>query len=109
VIDWGSGVWYLSAPFASDPSNSVSFNGSGPTSGGFGLLTPRKLVQVDAFNGGSSGTTVTLSCPGQPNVSFNLAAHTQATLVTNWTGTCNTVTIQSTNGWDTNFDNFVLQ
>jgi hypothetical protein len=37
-----------------------------------------------------------------------LAARTQTTVVTNWTGTCTTVTLGSTNGWDTNFDNLVI-
>jgi hypothetical protein len=31
------------------------------------------------------------------------------TIQTNWTQTCTTVTVGSTNGRDTNFDNFVIQ
>jgi hypothetical protein len=109
VIDWGTNGWYLSGPYGTFTGNSVSFNGSSFTSQGFGLVTPRKLVRVDAYNGGTSTNVVTLSCPGQPTVSFTMAARTQATLTTNWPGACNTVTVTSNNGWRTNFDNLVLQ
>jgi hypothetical protein len=30
------------------------------------------------------------------------------TIQTNWTAPCATVTVSSTNGWDTNFDNLVV-
>lgn len=109
VIDWGSNGWYLSGPFGNFRTNSVSFNGAGMTAQGFGFITPRKLVKVDAYNGGNTATTLSLGCQGQPTVTFTLPAGTAATLVTNWTGTCSAVTVTSTNGWDTNFDNFVIQ
>jgi len=109
VIDWGTNGWYLSGPYGAFKTNSVSFNGAGITSQGFGLLSPRKLIQVDAYNGDYGQSTVTLGCPGQQTRSFTLAPKTQATLVTGWPGACNTVTVTSTNGWKTNFDNFVLQ
>jgi len=109
VIDWGTNGWYLSGPYGAFTTNSVSFNGAGMTSQGFGFVSPRKLVQVEAYNGGSGSSTITLGCAGQQTRTYTLAAHTLATLVTNWSGTCNTVTVTSSNGWDTNFDNFVIQ
>jgi hypothetical protein len=66
-------------------------------------------VRVDAYNGGSGSSTITLACAGQPTVSRVLAADTLVTLVTNWTTPCSVVTVGSTNGWDTNFDNLVVQ
>jgi hypothetical protein len=39
---------------------------------------------------------------------MGLASGEIATISTGWPGTCSTVTITSTNGWDTNFDNLVL-
>jgi hypothetical protein len=33
-----------------------------------------------------------------------VAAGQVATVTTGWTGTCTTVTVGSSNGWDTNFD-----
>jgi hypothetical protein len=109
VIDWGTNGWYLSGPYGAFKTNSVSFNGAGITSQGFGLLSPRRLIQVDAYNGDYGPTTVTVGCPGQQTRSFTLAPKAQATLVTGWSGACNTVTVTSSNGWKTNFDNFVLQ
>jgi hypothetical protein len=64
-------------------------------------------VRLDAYNGGAP-TTVTLRCAGQTDRVVNLASGQLATIATNWSGTCTTVTIMSTNGWDTNFDNLVL-
>jgi hypothetical protein len=109
VIDWGSKQWYLSGPYGRFTTNSVGFNGAGPTSAAFTFLSPRRLLQVDAYNGGSTATTVTLSCAGQPTKTQSVAAGQRATISTGWTGTCTTVTVGSTNGWDTNFDNLVYR
>jgi hypothetical protein len=38
-----------------------------------------------------------------------LSANQRATITTNFPTPCSTVTIRSTNGWDTNFDNLVIQ
>jgi hypothetical protein len=109
VVDWGSGAWYLSGPWGQLRTNSVSFNGPGATSASFTLLSPRRVVQLDAFNGGTVSSTITLACAGQPTVSVSLAANQLRTVVTNWSGTCTTVTVGSSNGWDTNFDSLLLQ
>jgi hypothetical protein len=109
VIDWGTNAWYLSGPFGAFTTNSIGFNGNGPTSASFNFVNPRQLLQVDAFNGGGGSSTITLSCAGQPTVSRTLAVHAQATITTGWSGTCTTVTVGSTNGWKTNFDNLVIQ
>jgi hypothetical protein len=109
VIDWGTNRWYHSGPWQKLTTNSVSFNGDGPTSATFNFVTARKLVRLQAYNGASSPTTVFLSCPGQPVRTVSVAADTVVTINTNWTGTCTTVTLAAENGWHTNFDNFVVQ
>jgi hypothetical protein len=108
VIDWGTNQWYHSGPFGLFTTKSVGFNGAGPTSASFTFLIPRRLASLQAYNGGGGSTTVTVSCPGQPTKTQNVAAGQVATLNTGWTGTCSSVTLTSTNGWDTNFDNLVL-
>jgi len=108
VIDWGTNRWYLSGPFGSFRTNSVGFNGAGPTSAVLTVLGSRTLAQVDAYNGGSGATTVTLSCSGQTPKTVTLSARQTATIATGWTSACASVTVASSNGWDTNFDNFVL-
>ena len=109
TIDWGSSTWYLSGPWGRFNTNSVSFNGSSATSATFTFVSPRQLLRVDAYNGGSTSSTVTLSCNGQPNVTTTLAPGGQiATIQTNWTAPCTSVTISSSNGWFTNFDNLVI-
>ncbi|MGH2353907.1 MAG: hypothetical protein ACRDJN_20060, partial [Chloroflexota bacterium] len=107
-IDWGSGQWYHAGPWGKLTTKSISFSGSGVTSRALTFLAPRRLVSVDAYNGGSGSTIVTLSCAGQPAKSVTLAAGQLATITTGWTGTCSTVTLSSSNGWDTNFDSFVI-
>jgi hypothetical protein len=108
LLDWGSGQWYLSAPWGRFTTKSVSFAGAGPTSASVTLLSPRRLVRLDAYNGGSSSSTLTLSCPGQPPKQVSLVPDQLATIATGWTGTCTSLALASSNGWDTNFDTFVF-
>jgi hypothetical protein len=108
VINWGTGQWFLSGPFGKFTTKSVSFNTSGVTSRSFTFVAPRRLVRLDAYNGGSGSTTITLSCAGQASKAVSVPANQVATIDTGWTGTCTTVTISSSNGWNTNFDNLVI-
>jgi hypothetical protein len=109
VIDWGSNGWFLSGPFGAFRTNSIGFNGPTFKAQGFGFITPRVLVGVDAYNGGTVSSTVTLSCQGQPTVSVNVPAQALVNIKTNWSAPCTTVTVTSSNGWNTNFDNLVIQ
>jgi hypothetical protein len=107
VIDWGTNQWYHSGPFGLFTTKSVGFNGAGPTSASFTFLTARRLVSLQAYNGGNVPTTVTLTCAGQATVTQTVAVRQLLTITTGWLSTCTTVTVGSTNGWDTNFDNLV--
>jgi hypothetical protein len=108
VIDWGSNTWFVSPPWGSFSTKSISFTSGTQTSGSFTFVNPRKLKVLDVFNGGGS-TTLTLKCTGQNDKTASVAPGQLLTIPTGWTGTCTTVTVQSTNGWDTNFDNFVIE
>jgi hypothetical protein len=107
VIDWGTNSWYLSGPFGAFTTQSIGFNGPGLTSGTFAFVTPRTLASIDAYNGGQD-TTVTVHCDGQPDVSVTVPSRQLTTVATGWSGPCGSVTLTSTNGWDTNFKNLVL-
>ena len=107
LVDWGTGQWWHSAPWGAFTTKSVSFNHPSQTSATFTFLAPRRLLSLRAYNGGGS-TTVTLVCAGQPNVVTVLPAGRIATIATGWAGTCTRVTVRSTNGWFTNFDDLVL-
>jgi hypothetical protein len=108
VINWGTNGWYLAGPWGGFTTNSVSFNTPGVTARAITLITPRRLVQVDAFNGGTVATTVSIGCTGQTTAQVSLPVNQLTTLLTHWTGVCSTVAFSSSNGWDTNFDNLVL-
>jgi len=108
LIDWGTNAWYLSGPWGQFTTNSVGFNGAGPTSASFTFISPSKLLQLDAYNGGATASTITLSCAGQSPVSAAVTPAQRLSIQTGWTGACTGVTIGSTNGWNTNFDNLVL-
>src|SRR5262249_37675961 len=108
-LDWGSGAWYLSSAYGQFTTNSTSFNGPSLTSASVTFVTPRLLTQLDAYNGGTTSTFVSLTCGAVTTPSVQLLANQRATILTNFTATCTTLTIRSTNGWDTNFDNLVLQ
>jgi hypothetical protein len=108
IVDWGTNAWYLSAPWRQFTTNSIGFNGAGPTSASFRLVSPRRLVRVDAYNGGTTTSTITIACAGLPTVTTTVSANQLVTIATNWSGTCSSVTLGSTNGWNTNFDNLQL-
>jgi hypothetical protein len=108
VIDWGTNAWFLSGPFGAFRTQSVGFNGSGPTTAGFRILNGSRLVSLDAYNGGSGPSTLTVACAGQPTLTSSLGAGQTTTLRPSWTAACANVTIGSSNGWNTNFDSVVL-
>jgi hypothetical protein len=108
VIDWGSGQWYHSGPYGDFTTKSVSFSGGGITSRALTLLGSRRLVSLRAYNGGGGASTVTLACAGQPTKSQSVPAGGVATIATGWEAPCASVTVTSSNGWDTNFDDLVL-
>jgi subtilisin family serine protease len=108
LIDWGSNSWWLASPWGQFKTNSISFNGPSATSANFTFVTPQRVVQIDAFNGGIVSSTVSLSCAGQPTAQITLAANQMGTLITDWSGTCSVVSVVSSNGWDTNFDSLVV-
>ena len=108
LIDWGNGSWFVSGPFGAFTGNSISFKDSSVFSASFSFVTPLRLLTIDAYNGGTIASTITLSCPGQINKQVIVAVSQLLTIATGWVGTCSPVTVGSTNGWDTNFNRLVV-
>ena len=108
VIDWGTNNWWLAGAYGGDPTNSISFNGAAPTSEAFAFVSPRRLLQLQAINGGNTASTVGLTCAGQPPVQMVVYPGQIATINTGWTASCTPVSVSSSNGWATNFDNLVI-
>src|SRR5439155_8260240 len=92
-------------PWGSFTTQSVSFNSASQTSASFTFLSNSGLASLQAYNGGSASATVTIGCSGQPTVQAAVAVGTVATINTGWSTPCSIVTLTSTNGWYTNFDN----
>ena len=107
VIDWGSGVWWVAPPWGPFTGNSISY-GSGFFSGSFTFLTRFRLLSIDAYNGDTGPTTLTITCPGQSSTQVTLVGGQLSTIATNWNDACSPVTIANTNGWNTNFANLVI-
>jgi phosphodiesterase/alkaline phosphatase D-like protein len=108
VVNWGTGIWWHSEPYGQLTTKNLTFNGPSRTSGTFTFLVPRRLVGLRAYNGGTGATTVTISCGGQPTRTQSVSSGQLATILTGWTDTCSPVTLGSTNGWDTNFDDLII-
>ncbi|MEX0616986.1 MAG: Ig-like domain-containing protein [Candidatus Woykebacteria bacterium] len=108
LIDWGTGNWVLSGPFDKFNSNSISFNGASLTQASFTILKTAIFDSIDADNGGGSSSTVTLKCSGNPDKQVSVPSKTISIIETGWITPCTNVTVMSSNGWDTNFDNLVL-
>ena len=111
VIDWGSNEhWFVSGPYGQFSSNSISFNGPDLSSANFQFISPHKLISLKAYNGGSVASTISISCPGLPTKQVSMTAGLVTTISTGWPTACaGSVTISSSNGWDTNFDQLVIQ
>lgn len=108
VIDWGTGQWWHSGPWGLFATKSASFT-SGGTSRTFTFVVPRRLVSLQAYNGGGGSSTITLACAGQTTTTQTVPAGQVVTISTGWTGACTTVTVGSTNGWNTNVDALVIE
>ena len=106
IVDWGSNVWWVSGPWGQFSTKSISFTSS-RTSSSLRFINPKRLISLRAFNGGSVSTTVTLTCSGNTTKSVTVAVNQLLTINTGWTASCSTVTIGSSNGWDTNFDDLI--
>ena len=103
-INWGTGRWWASGPWGAFATNSTSFSGPGSTSESFTFVTPRRLVSMVAYNGGTASSTVTLSCAGNPTRNFSVGVGEVKSLSVSWSALCGAVTVSSSNGWNTNFD-----
>lgn len=104
-INWGAAPWFVSPPWNALTTPNLAFAGPGTSSGTFSFVTPRRLTSIDAYNGGPSSATTTLTCGANPQKQQTIPAGTLVTITTAWTQACTTVTLASSNGWDTNYDN----
>jgi hypothetical protein len=110
LIDWGTsatGDWYHSGPYAGFPTKSASLR-NGKTQGTFTYIGGDRILVSLQLTTGWQPSTVTLKCPGNPDVVVNLAPDEYKTVPTGWTTACSAVTIVSSNGWGTNYDNLLL-
>jgi hypothetical protein len=108
VIDWGTGQWFHASPWGQLTTKNLSFAGGSRTSATFTFITPRKLVSLRAYNGGGGTSTVTISCNGQTKTQVVNAGQV-ATITTGFANTCTSVTVSSSNRWNTNFDDLVIE
>jgi hypothetical protein len=108
VVDWGTGRWIHSAPWGLFATNSISFTAT-VKSASFKFITPRRLVSVRTFNGGTTASTVTLSCAGNPSRTASIGPNELVTIDTRWSNACATVTLAASNGWNTNFDDITYE
>lgn len=107
-INWGSSSWYLSAPWGAFATKSVSFTDTAQQQGTFTFVNQSILASVKAYNGSLGSATVTLACANNPPIIASVPAQQVITITTSWSVLCSNVTITTTNGWDTNFDDFAL-
>jgi hypothetical protein len=108
VINWGNNLFTIASPWGAFTTNSLSLTPSRKSSA-FTFVSAKKLVSLEAYNGGGGASTITLSCTGNSTKSQSVPANTKVTITTGWTNTCTSVTIGSSNGWDTNYDNLIIQ
>ncbi len=108
VIDWGTGQFLHSAPWGAFVTKNMGFANAGISSGTFSFVSPRRLVSVRAYNGGTVSSNLSFSCPGQVTKQQTVAVGEVTTIAMGWAAACSPVTMSSSNGWNTNFDDFAL-
>lgn len=106
-ITWGTNVWDVDGPLATDSTNSISFHTSTVTGEPFSFASPQVLLSAQVESNSPTTAMITLSCAGNPTVSAQVAPGATATLTTYWQTPCTTVTVTSSNSWNTNIDNLV--
>jgi hypothetical protein len=109
VIDWRSGKWWHAGAAGKLTTRSVSFSGDAATSESFHFITPHNLVNLQAYNRGGTKSTLTLSCAGNPTRTATLPAGKMSKVKSRWADPCDSVTLSSSNGRDTSFDNLRLR
>jgi hypothetical protein len=111
-LNWGENRWWLSSATSKLPTKNVSFNiNKRPVITGASIAFVRAslLVEVTAHNVGPTSARVTLACESQPDVVATLTPNELRTITTGWTRLCRNLRVASTNGGDTNFDDFVIE
>ncbi|WP_244227390.1 DUF4082 domain-containing protein [Corallococcus aberystwythensis] len=106
-IHFGSNRWYIASPWGGFDTKSVSFNGGGLTQANLSFFGQRRVLGLDAFTW-DTGATLTLKCLDQPALTFPLTAGEITHVVPTWQTPCSILTVTTSNGWDTNFDNLEL-
>jgi hypothetical protein len=109
VIGWGADRWYHEPPFGAFTTKHVSIFGAGPGTARFRLLRPLRLVSLRAYNHGPSPSDLVLHCDGGPARAAVLVPGEVRTVETGWTVPCAEVTVRSANGWDTHYDDLLLE
>jgi hypothetical protein len=109
LINWGTAArLYVWGPVGLFTTKNIRFR-SGYKNSTVTLASPYWLASVQAYNRSSNSTTVTISCSGQPTAQVMVTGKQLVTINTNWSVPCSTVTVASTNGSLTSFDNFVVR
>lgn len=110
VINWGTNSqWIHSSPWEGLSTKNFSFNGQSITTASFTILNNKRLARLTAYNGNdSSSSTVNISCPGQTTKTASIPSNDTLLIDTGWTSACSVITLSSSNGWDTNFDDLIL-
>ena len=106
-ITWGTNAWDVDGPIATDATNSISFNSATVTGEPFSFTSPQVLLSAQVYSNSNTTAMITLSCAGNPTVDATVAPDAATTLTTDWQTPCTTVTVTSSNSWNTNLDNLV--
>ncbi len=103
VVTWGTG-WFTSDPWRNLTTRSLIGRNPGGT-----FTTNRRLTSIKAYTP-YSNVTVSITCSGLPSVNQAIPAGAVTPVNTGWTSACpGNITLTSSNGNATNFDDMVLQ
>jgi len=105
-IDFGVSQWRWTAPYASDPTNSIYFAQSSATLRTFSFSSsPRVLSRLSVYT--TRNGTLTVSDGVNPNVTRAVTTGSMQQVATGWTQATTTITIQFSGGWSLGIDDIV--
>jgi hypothetical protein len=105
VIDWGPGAWQIGAPSGKFGTFTLALSSPAPERTAFRFVDPVVFVGMDAYNGGESDATITVSSPETREATFVLKPGELRRIRTGWRDPSSRVDFAIPNGEAIRFDN----
>ena len=109
AIDWAPDTWRIHVPHGKFGTFNLSLADPATRSAEFRFYAPRIFVGIDAYNGGSAPSTITIHAPEIREISFTVKPGELKRLRTGWQDPSTAVVFDLKNGEGLQFDNLAYR